>query len=517
VEGRVAQGRAATGVPRSDPHWLDLLPSALIGAGLVAAALAAYWLPGSVRIYNHFVWQAAAFLDGQAAVPWPVAGNNFQDFFPVTDAAGRPTGFGLLPFPPLPAIVLMPFVALWGLATDERTVSVVIGAIDVGLCWWALGRLPVDRRVRLAVTIFFGFGTVFWYAAGLGTTWFFAHVVAITPLLVAVGLALRADRSFAADAEPETEGAEVDDPATDGVRDPAADDPQGDGSAAPLGGAILDALREAWTEVIGGLRAPLAFVDRRQFAAGLLFGLACTARLTIVFGAPFFMLVGSGGSLARRSISAGLGAIIPVGLLLAYNVATTGQLLHPGYEYLYQLEAAGYGALGYHPDWSIEDIRYLPQNLGIMFLSTPAILPANVPDAFGGVGRALCTAEGAVRGLFDPACPIAMPRAIGMSIILTSPAYLFVLPALARFRRSRLVAGASLAVASIALVNLMHFSQGWVQFGYRFSNDFVVFALPLVALGMARRGGVGLLAAWLVGASVAINFWGMTWGNLQGW
>jgi hypothetical protein len=34
---------------------------------------------------------------------------------------------------------------------------------------------------------------------------------------------------------------------------------------------------------------------------------------------------------------------------------------------------------------------------------------------------------------------------------------------------------------------------------------------------MARRGGVGLLAAWLVGASVAINFWGMTWGNLQGW
>ena len=32
----------------------------------------------------------------------------------------------------------------------------------------------------------------------------------------------------------------------------------------------------------------------------------------------------------------------------------------------------------------------------------------------------------------------------------------------------------------------MHFSQGWVQFGYRFSNDFVVFALPLVALGMRQ-------------------------------
>jgi hypothetical protein len=250
--------------------------------------------------------------------------------------------------------------------------------------------------------------------------------------------------------------------------------------------------------------------------AGLLFGVACTARLTVVFGAPFFMLVGSGGSLARRSISAGLGAIIPVGLLLAYNLVTTGQFVHPGYEYLYQLEANGYGALGYRPEWAIEDVRYLPQNLGLMFTSLPAIFPDVVPGGLG-PGRALCTAEGALRGLFDPECPIALPRDIGMSIVLTSPAYLYLLPALRRLPHSRLVAGSTLAVAAIAVVNLMHFSQGWVQFGYRFSNDFVVFALPLIALGIARRGGLGLLAAWLVGASVAINFWGMTWGNLQGW
>ena len=35
----------------------------------------------------------------------------------------------------------------------------------------------------------------------------------------------------------------------------------------------------------------------------------------------------------------------------------------------------------------------------------------------------------------------------------------------------------------------MHFSQGWVQFGYRFSNDFVVFALPLVAIGIGSPPG----------------------------
>ena len=83
--------------------------------------------------------------------------------------------------------------------------------------------------------------------------------------------------------------------------------------------------------------------------------------------------------------------------------------------------------------------------------------------------------------------------------------------------RSRLVAGAYLAVLAIAFVNLMHFSQGWVNFGYRFSNDFVVFALPLVALGMSRRGGVGWLGAGLIALSVAVNLWGVIWGNVLGW
>jgi hypothetical protein len=137
-----------------------------------------------------------------------------------------------------------------------------------------------------------------------------------------------------------------------------------------------------------------------------------------------------------------------------------------------------------------------------------------VPTSVG-VGHALCVDPGAVRGLFDPDCPIALPRDVGMSVILTSPAYLL---AIAAFRgRSRLVAGAFLATVAIALVNLMHFSQGWVQFGYRFSNDFVVFAIVLVAIGMARRGRVGWLGLGLVAASIAINLWGVIWGNIQGW
>jgi hypothetical protein len=489
VLGSVAEGAAGSRPPAVLSDWLDRLPAVMVGVALVAAALAAYWLPGSDRCYNHFVFQAQAFLNGTATIDWPVPGpfcnrisNDWmQDVYPLREVTGDPSTPGaLLPFPPLPAILLMPFVAIWGLMTDIRGVSVLLGAIDVGLAWWALGRLAVSRRIRLATTIFFAFGTVFWYAAQLGTTWFFAHVAAITFLLLALGVSLGSD-----------EGA---DDEVDEVPGPSG-----------LVASVLDALRR-----------PFELIDRRQLLAGVLFGIACTARLTVVFGAPFFMLVGGGGSWARRSISAGIGAAIPVGILLLYNLGTTGHPVHPGYDYQYQIEARGYQLLGYNPDWSIEDIRYLPQNLGIMFLTPPAVLPVHELGPFGETEDLACTAADATRGLFDQHCPIVMPQTIGMSIILTSPAYLLMIPALRR-GRSRIVVGGLLAIGAIGIVNLMHFSQGWVQFGYRFSNDFVVFALPLVALGMQRRGGVGVLGFTLLLASVVINLWGVIWGNILGW
>ena len=84
-----------------------------------------------------------------------------------------------------------------------------------------------------------------------------------------------------------------------------------------------------------------------------------------------------------------------------------------------------------------------------------------------------------------------------------------------------MVTGAALAILLVALVNVMHFSQGWVQFGYRFSNDFVPFGLVLVALGferLARRHRWGMpVGMALIVVSVAINAWGVTWGRLLGW
>jgi hypothetical protein len=512
VDRRVAQGRSHLPFEASSSPFV----SVAVGCALVAIALVVYNLSHPFRFYDHFEWQALAFLEGKAAIRYPVGpsgtslGNSFfQDVLPVvtTDGVAR----GLVPFPPLPAVVLMPFVALWGLATNGQLVFAIIGGIDVGIAWWMLGRLPIRTWVRVAATVFFAFGTVFWYAAQIGTTWYQAHVLAVGLALASIAVALGADREAALREDDLFE--EVDDPGLD--------------------------RSGAWRAALAALRP-----DRRQFLAGILFGLACTSRLTVVFAAPFFLLVGGGGSWFRRGWSAALGAGIPLGLLVVYNLVSTGQAFHPGYQHLYELEATFYPALNYNLDWLIEDPRYLPQNLGIMLLNTPVWMPTEVPSAVG-MGDALCTAASDVRGLFNPNCPLVLPRDTGMSILLTSPAYLLAIPALRwGYGLSRLVTGAALAVLIVAVVNLMHFSQGWVQFGYRFSNDFVPWALLLVAIGLERiaayrssrrddadsssKGGLrarlpgiaGLgvaVAVALIVVSVAVNLWGTIWGDALGW
>jgi hypothetical protein len=471
VDRSVAQG----GPPDADTSpWPDARTarriSVLVGLLLALGAMAIYLATRTDRYYDHFVWQAAAFLEGHAAIRYPVEasgslhGNvDFQDVLPIatTDGVAR----GLLPFPPLPAIVLLPFVALWGLATDAATIFTILAAIDVAICWWALAALPVRPAVRLGATVFFAIGTVFWYTAQVATTWYQAHIVAVGLSFLAIGIALRGDRR---------------------------------------------------PELAGALR-----IDRSQFAAGLLFGLACTARLTVVFAAPFFAFVGSGGDWRRRAWSAGVGAALPIGLLVLYNLATTGHVFHPAYDYLYALEANGYPGLGYHPDWSMEDPRYLPQNIGIALFGLPDVLPRFLPDSLAVSPVPVCTAPGAVRGLFDLACPLAVPRDVGMSVLLTSPACLLALPALGHLGRSRLVEGALMAVLLVSVANLMHFSQGWVQFGYRFSLDAAPFALVVVALGaerlVDRRRWGGAVASGLIALSVAVNLWGVAWSRLLGW
>ena len=137
-----------------------------MAVGLFLLALAVYLAsnPDRPDFYDHFVWQADAFLHGRAEIEYPVTSGpfqngHFQDVLPVS--ADR----GLLPFPPLPAVVLLPVVAVWGLGTNGGMAAAGLGALNVALCWLTLLGVTPRRSAALLGTLFYGFGTVAWYAA----------------------------------------------------------------------------------------------------------------------------------------------------------------------------------------------------------------------------------------------------------------------------------------------------------------------------------------------------------------
>jgi hypothetical protein len=517
VPPSIAEGPADTPAPPSRSIPVPRRPATvLVGVLLVLLGFLLYAVSNPVHwnTYNHFVWQADAFLHGRAWFIFPIpAGGDLpqndylRDVYPLRSPTGTPDGRALLPFPPLPALVLLPFVAVWGLATDQEWVAIGLAAIGVGLAWWALGGLRRLRTtVRALATVVFATGTAWWWAAAVGSTWYLAHLVAVDVALVAVGIALRHDPAAAGTAgDDEDEGGAGDD-GDDGGDDADETDDEAPGDE-PAG-------------VAARLWAATWPLDRSQVLAGLLLGIAVTARLPMIFAAPWFVLVGGGGTRLRRTASAAVGGVLPVAALLVYTWVTTGSFVHPGYDYQYRLEVAGYPTLGYHASWDVEDPRYIPQNLGIMFGSLPRILPDVLPNTLQYTPDvAACQAPGAERHLFDPKCPIAIPVDVGTSILLSAPGLLLALFAIPRHGRSRLAIGTAAAVLLVAVFNLAHFSQGWVQWGYRFSLDFIPFLLPLVALGAARPrdGQPRLFAFVLLAAGLLINLWGVTWGQILGW
>lgn len=157
--------------------------------------LAIYGLTAGVSLGRHslaphFVYLADAFLHGRLAlrhVPDPP--------YDLTLFEGQ----WYVSFPPLPALLMTPGVALWGLAFSDVAFSVVIGALNVALFYTILGRLEgLAREMRLCLCALLGLGTPLWYCAALGSVWYTAHVVALTCLCLYIREALGKNRPWVA-------------------------------------------------------------------------------------------------------------------------------------------------------------------------------------------------------------------------------------------------------------------------------------------------------------------------------
>jgi hypothetical protein len=135
---------------------------------------------GPVPAQDHYVWLADAFLHGRLGVTG--TGALLQEIVPLN-------GNFYVVYPPMPAVLLIPFVAAFGTSFDESVFSILIACVCVSLTWLMLKKIGVNGHKALWLTALFGFGTCFWFVAAVGTSWYVAHVVAVLFLTSAIVLA----------------------------------------------------------------------------------------------------------------------------------------------------------------------------------------------------------------------------------------------------------------------------------------------------------------------------------------
>lgn len=369
--------------------------------------------------YNHFAHLARAWLDGRldlAHGPPDYAQNN--DF-------ARYEGRWFVAFPPFPAVILLPFVAVAGepeLVRDGQVFLWLAGLAPV-LLFLALQRLsllghsPRSTLGNVFLALCFAFGTVYFFTAVQGTVWFAAHVVGVV-----------------------------------------------------LAAAYLLFAIEARNPLLAGLMVGLGLLTRPPLA--FVVGLFAFEALRVHWRGGEAALSASDRTwLERRTrqLRAAVRAIDWRGLLRAYawfslpivccllftywhNAARFGDPFETGYQYLtvaWQARMKKWGLFHYH---------YLPRNLAVLLTMLPWPEKGDVPFRI---------------------------NVHGLALWFTTPLYLWLLwPRL----KPRILWALWTAVAAVALPTLFYQNTGWAQFGYRFSNDYAVFLFALLAIGGRRLG-----------------------------
>jgi len=426
--------------------FIEKLPASQFIAPILifASVLVGYWLarPDPIDWYDHHIYLAEALLHGSLNVADTGIPDWFQDTVTVDGAK-------YLPYGPAPAILLTPFVAIWGTDFDETRFSMVLGAINAVLFWYTLGLLKLKPLSKVLGVLFFAFGTVHFYSATEGTIWFYNHVSAIFFLLIAIILFLKRVPLYL--------------------------------PAIALGFAW-------WSRGPTLLAAPF-------FLYGILARYDEGFSLKSLIDVDFYRRLW--GSPALRDGMVFAGALIPFGVLtLLYNDVRFDSPFDTGFQTVYQSYTGGGLPYSFYrldhpnaPHFALFDLRNIPLHVYTMFLMPPQ---------------------------YFPDLSVLRPSPYGLSIFLTSPAFVY---ALFVKRRTWLKPASWIAIGLITIPLFMHYSQGWVQYGYRFMLDFMPFLAILTVMSFddhpsprSRALQIGLVAI-----SIVSGIWGRYWANEYGW
>ena len=315
-------------------HHIALLSALFIGSFFI------YWVCGrhSFNVYNNFSYLADALLHGHLSVPDLPAYLESVSF----------KGYQYMHFAPGPSILSLPFVLIFGVDKFNCSIlAMLLGACNTLLAYKLLTNLELQTRIRNYVwlTAMLTFGTVHFFCASLGSSWFLGHAATLFCLLVAM--------------------------------------------------VFLTAKTPA---------RPMLTI----FFSGLFFGLAVTCRLSTLFGCVFFIgflylkYKKDYRYLLKLLICFACGAAIFGFLYMLYNFVRYGTIMDMGYNltYLKDYHREAYDALltlpaneqlsalrSYEAEFGGPlQLRFVRQNLYSIFFLLPAfqsVYPFVVPTMSG--------------------------------------------------------------------------------------------------------------------------------------
>ncbi len=143
--------------------------------------------PFGVSAAPHYIYQAESFLQGRwnLVAPGPI--------FDTIHLHGKV----YMVYPPFPALVMLPFVALFGAQTSDIFITAAVSALNLPLLYLLFEQARVNglsrrtHRENLILALLLYFGSINLYLSLSGEVWFTAQILGLTCALASLLLALR--------------------------------------------------------------------------------------------------------------------------------------------------------------------------------------------------------------------------------------------------------------------------------------------------------------------------------------
>ncbi|KKP47634.1 MAG: hypothetical protein UR39_C0003G0036 [Candidatus Woesebacteria bacterium GW2011_GWA1_33_30] len=354
--------------------------------------------------FNHFILLADAFLKGhlyiEGVYPWlekvPIDINRWY----VTN-------------PPMPAIIALPFVLIFGKEFPQQIIAHIFGMGIVGMTMILSYKIKKDIKLAIWSGLLIGLGSIVWFLSSVGSVWYLGQVT----------------------------------------------------SAFFLTWALVE-----------------IFGKSRPILLGILLGSVFLSRSHTALVFPFMIFM-NWNKFKNIKILTKLILVFSIFAIFgfSYNYLRFGNPFDNGYSLIPDVNTSSWFSSGL---WSP---TYIPKNFNIFFLKLPVIR-----DTF----------------------PYIVPSLAGMSIILTTPAFIYAFFAAKKDLVTKL---SWISILIILFIVASHGGTGFSQFGYRFAVDFYPFLMLLTIKGIVKQNGPRWHNWLLLLICIIVNTWGVLFINKFDW